>query len=78
MRPPNTPFTQMTALSPGSMMLQTDASIAALPVPDTGKVTWFSVLNKSRSIDWQSSMTERKSGSRWPTTWVLMAFRILG
>ncbi len=66
------------AFSPGSTMLQTDASIAALPVPETGNVTSFRVRNRSRSIRWQSSITARKSGSRCPTTWVDMALRILG
>ena len=76
--PPKTPLTQMIALSPGSMTLQTAASMPALPVPETGKVTRFSVPKSPRSITWQSSITERKSGSRWPTTFVLIALRTRG
>ncbi len=49
MRVPNTPLTTTATWSPGSMRLTKQASMPALPVPDTGMVSAFSVWKTSRS-----------------------------
>ncbi len=43
MRAPNTPLTQTSIVSPGSIRLTTTASIPAEPVPETAIVSRFSV-----------------------------------
>ena len=68
MRSPNTPFTPMIAVSPGSSRLTKHASIPAEPVPLIGSVSAFAVWNTARSRSAISSSTTRKSGSRWPRT----------
>ena len=42
-RPPKTPLTQTSILSPGSIRLTTTASIPAEPVPETASVSRFLV-----------------------------------
>ena len=44
MRPPKTPFTQTMTSSPGSIRFTATHSIPAMPVPLTGKVSAFFVL----------------------------------
>jgi len=54
------------------------ASIAALPVPETGIVHSLSVWNAYRSSSWVSSMMSTNDGSRWPTSGVLIALSTRG
>ena len=64
MRVPKTPFTQTSTVSPSSMRFTRQASMPALPVPDTGKVSSLSVWNSQRSMALLSSMILKNSGSR--------------
>ena len=78
MRVPKTPLTPMMTSSPGSMRLTQQNSMPALPVPLTGKVMSFFVMNTARSIVLISSISFTKTGSRWPTSGCAMARRTAG
>jgi hypothetical protein len=54
MRPPNTPLTQTSTSSPASRRLVEMASMPAIPVAETGKVSLFPVWYTWRNI-WQTS-----------------------
>src|SRR3990170_4528150 len=52
--------------------------MAAVPVPETARVSSFSVWKTVWSIERISARIVRKSGSRWPTSGVAMARRTRG
>src|SRR5262245_59289957 len=78
MRRPNSPFTITTASSPSSSRFTKQASMPALPVPETANVSSFSVRNTARSRRFSSSINPRKAGSRWPTSGCESASRTRG
>ena len=66
-RAPNTPLIPTTTSSPGSIKFTKQNSIPALPVPLTGKVISFFVINISRNIAFMSSIMPINDGSKCPT-----------
>ena len=78
MRPPKTPLTQTTILSPGSIKLTTHVSIPALPVPLTASVSSLVVRKTCRSIACISVMICKKYGSRCPTVGAASAAQTRG
>ena len=64
---PNTPFTPMTAVSPGPSTLTMHVSMPADPVPLIGMVSALFVPKTRRSRSHTSSSRARNSGSRWPS-----------
>mmetsp|Transcript_24903 Transcript_24903/g.41009 ORF Transcript_24903/g.41009 Transcript_24903/m.41009 type:complete len:202 (-) Transcript_24903:252-857(-) len=66
-RKPKYPLQPINMTSPGSMMLATLASIAALPVPDTGRVKGLDVCHAYLNISFTSSIICKKKGSKCPT-----------
>ena len=65
-RPPNTPFTQISTLSPGSTRFANTVSMPADPVPLIAIVISFFVRNTSFSFERISSINCRNTGSRCP------------
>ena len=78
MRPPKTPFTQTTILSPGSIRLTTQVSIPAVPVPLTASVSSLVVRKTCRSIPCISVMSCKKYGSKCPTVGAASAAQTRG
>ena len=64
MRSPKYPLHPTSTESSASTMLATAASMAALPVPDTGIVTGFSVCQTYFSSDCTSFISSMNVGSR--------------
>ncbi len=77
-RPPKTPLTQTSILSPGSIRLTTTASIPAEPVPETAIVKRFSVRKTCRRSVCVSSIRATNSGSRCPNKGIPSAARTRG
>ena len=78
MRSPNTPFTPMITVSPGSSRLTKHASMPAEPVPLIGSVSVFSVRKTSRSRSAISSSTDEEVGIEMPEHRTLERFHDLG
>ena len=67
------PFRQTIMVSPGSRTLAQAASIAPVPVADSGTVRKLLVRKTWRSMAPTSSIICKKTGSRWPTTGLVIA-----